>query len=596
MGSHCSVEKNINFTETSIKEKEKPSLLSFHGNLTISQCLSSKTYKDYSMKIDLFKKKVNSLVKKVQLLNDFQQKRKNNSSRITRRIVNSYHKKKSLYSIEKLYDALSTVFNRITSVFGTSYGFPKQELAKLNFDLITRYLAYEDDSTSDERENENIANKIIKRINFFTEDYPFKLNKLENTIKSQKIYVFGYDNDYRVTFYIRPHHNSNERSNKFSINPDDINVHNTSSNMFNSNYNDVNSSQNKNLQSKQTKDAGNINNEYDNIKNALNNRINKDINNKKFKNKYIRQGSIFHKNKNIHNLNTEEEEDNNYIHSIRDNADITENRNSSIKKKTPYDLSLLITDTNNNNDSYQKRLLSQVENMDYIIYMFFIIETVLPTLREKFLFSDEVNIVLDLDNHHIDSEFVKMVLYYFNLMYPLLLNRLCIINFHEKVKKNVYMNKDKDDYFGDKKKINIKNEESNTNNTNSNVIHTNNEIKLLKSDVFSSIQSLNKQISEDNKFDVLVLCDSDFKLKVLKYYNSNCVPFEYGGYHLVNLSALNTNSSSINGFSKKENSSDDSSGIEKQLGDNYSNTVENLIYYDELAEYLLMNIMVKEIY
>ena len=86
--------------------------------------------------------------------------------------------------------------------------------------------------------------------------------------------------------------------------------------------------------------------------------------------------------------------------------------------------------------------------------------------------------------------------------------------------------------------------------------------------------SLSFQMKEDNKFGPLVFCDTDFKLKILKFYNPNCVPFEYGGYHML-----------------EEYNGDDKSKDKKELND-----LDSLYFYDELAEYLLSNILIKEIF
>jgi hypothetical protein len=188
---------------------------------------------------------------------------------------------------EKLFEIALLVFQKISSVYGNSFNFPKQELAKVDYNLIARYLAYEIDEEDD---SGNITKKLIKRINFFSEEFPFKLKKLEKIISSKKIFAFGYDIYNRVTFYVKPYLNG----------------------------------------------------------------------------------------------------------------------------------------------------LFSLEKLDYIVYMFFIVEHLLPTLKEKYNFSDQINIVLDFDNNDADTELIRFIMYYINCYYPLILGKLHIINFQfETLKRNL---------------------------------------------------------------------------------------------------------------------------------------------------------------
>lgn len=153
--------------------------------------------------------------------------------------------------------------------------------------MISRYLAYEID---DEDDSGNITKKIIKRINFFSEEFPFKISKIEKIITSRKIYAFGYDIYKRITFYIKPYLNG-----YFSL-----------------------------------------------------------------------------------------------------------------------------------------------EKIDYIIYIFFIIENLIPTLKEKYSFSDQINIVIDFENNDADTELIRFLMYYFNCYYPMILGKFHVINFQlETLKKNL---------------------------------------------------------------------------------------------------------------------------------------------------------------
>ena len=191
------------------------------------------------------------------------------------------------------------VYQKIGTVFGNSLHFPKQELSKINYNLIARYLAYEVDEDED---TTNIIQKIIKRLNFFSEEFPFKLKKIDKIIQNNKIFVFGYDLYNRITFYIKPF-----------------------SSFSNNNTNTTNM-----------------------------------IGNDK-----------------------------------------------------------------------------EMEHIDYITYMFFIIECVLPTLREKCNFSDQINIVIDFSDADADTELIRFIMTYFNNYYPLLLGKIHIFNFEfNNLKKN----------------------------------------------------------------------------------------------------------------------------------------------------------------
>ncbi len=188
-------------------------------------------------------------------------------------------------------------------MFKNNFNFPKQELVKIDFNLINRYLAYEIDQDYD-KENEiieSVVKKIVKRINFFSEEFPFKLAKLEKIIKSNAIFAFGYDIHRRITFYIRPN-----------------------------------------------------------------------------------TGSV------------------------------------------------------------------KLEKVDYINYMFFILEVLLPILREKYAFSDQINIILNFDHYEADTELIKFIFYYFNSYYPLQISKFHIVNFaFEKLKKNLTFKTEMEelDYF-----------------------------------------------------------------------------------------------------------------------------------------------------
>jgi hypothetical protein len=56
-------------------------------------------------------------------------------------------------------------------------------------------------------ENEliNISDKIIKRTNFLSEEFPFKLYHIINIIQSKCCFVYGYDEELNLNFYLVPY-------------------------------------------------------------------------------------------------------------------------------------------------------------------------------------------------------------------------------------------------------------------------------------------------------------------------------------------------------------------------------------------------------
>ena len=57
-------------------------------------------------------------------------------------------------------------------------------------------------------------------------------------------------------------------------------------------------------------------------------------------------------------------------------------------------------------------------------------EFFLPSLIEKYRFSDQINLVIDFNNQEVDTEFIKLIMYYFTLYYPLLINKIHVVNFN----------------------------------------------------------------------------------------------------------------------------------------------------------------------
>ena len=57
-------------------------------------------------------------------------------------------------------------------------------------------------------------------------------------------------------------------------------------------------------------------------------------------------------------------------------------------------------------------------------------EFFLPTLIDRYTFSDQINIIIDFYNLELDTEFIKLIMYYFNMHYPLLIHKIHLINFN----------------------------------------------------------------------------------------------------------------------------------------------------------------------
>ena len=82
-------------------------------------------------------------------------------------------------NMEKIFNYSIAIYHRISSIYGVNDNYPPEELEAITIPMISKYLSYEY-----EKEDLNlVADKIIKRINFFTEEFPFKLYHLYNMIQ-----------------------------------------------------------------------------------------------------------------------------------------------------------------------------------------------------------------------------------------------------------------------------------------------------------------------------------------------------------------------------------------------------------------------------
>ena len=126
----------------------------------------------------------------------------NNKKRILNQIENSYFNLLPHITSEKLFNTTMAIYHRIGSVYGVTQNYPLNELKKITFPLIGKYLSY-----NFEMENEliNISDKIIKRTNFLSEEFPFKLYHIINIIQSKCCFVYGYDEELNLNFYLVPY-------------------------------------------------------------------------------------------------------------------------------------------------------------------------------------------------------------------------------------------------------------------------------------------------------------------------------------------------------------------------------------------------------
>ena len=127
----------------------------------------------------------------------------NNKKRIINQIENSYFNLLTPeLNSEKLFNATMAIYHRIGSVYGATQNYPLSELKKITFPLIAKYL-----SCDFENENQliSISDKIIKRTNFLSEEFPFKLYHIINIIQSKCCFIYGYDEELNLNFYLLPY-------------------------------------------------------------------------------------------------------------------------------------------------------------------------------------------------------------------------------------------------------------------------------------------------------------------------------------------------------------------------------------------------------
>ena len=166
------------------------------SSLKNKQKLSFINYSEYQKSMETFINFFNIYIPK-------EVKSFNNKKRIINQIENSYFNLLTPeLNSEKLFNATMAIYHRIGSVYGATQNYPLSELKKITFPLIAKYL-----SCDFENENQliSISDKIIKRTNFLSEEFPFKLYHIINIIQSKCCFIYGYDEELNLNFYLLPY-------------------------------------------------------------------------------------------------------------------------------------------------------------------------------------------------------------------------------------------------------------------------------------------------------------------------------------------------------------------------------------------------------
>ena len=120
-------------------------------------------------------------------------------------------------------------------------------------------------------------------------------------------------------------------------------------------------------------------------------------------------------------------------------------------------------------------------NSDYLIYIYFIIEIVLPILKERFNFSNLVNFIINFNGNEADTEMITYLMTNFNNYYPLGLGKVHIVNFQVE--------------------------------------------KLIPN------KSFRNEVGQFDIFRNLIFHNESYQFQLVKDININNLPIKYGGYH-----------------------------------------------------------------
>lgn len=258
-----------------------------------SSYLGFKSYMEYFSEMNAFTYLFQSLIMEIGLTS--------NLTLFEAQILNNSIAFLSLITTEDLFDVAMTIYHRIGSIYGSSISYNRNELSKITFSLISKYLAVQ--NPLQDGLMSTITDNIIKRINYFTDEFPFRLKSIMNLIQEKCIFAFKYDKIRNMNIYIEP---------------------------FVLGYN----------------------------------------------------------------------------------------------KPFTY--------------------------MDYVVYIIFLIENVIPSLKLRCYFNERINIIINFNQDEVNTEMISYILHWINMFYPLVINKFFIVNFDEETLfKNVaFKNELEDsDYF-----------------------------------------------------------------------------------------------------------------------------------------------------
>lgn len=159
--------------------------------------LNFKNYQDYYNTMQILKDTIKDTISNIITLSKFKCPKKINPESSY-----EYFEYMGNINIKSLTTFAYSIYQKIGEIYKENIPFPKEELSKINYSLISKYKAYENQLEDEEYAGKFVIDKIIRRINFFTEEFPFKLKNLDKIILSKKIYCFGYDRNLRINIYL----------------------------------------------------------------------------------------------------------------------------------------------------------------------------------------------------------------------------------------------------------------------------------------------------------------------------------------------------------------------------------------------------------
>ena len=94
---------------------------------------------------------------------------------------------------------------------------------------------------------------------------------------------------------------------------------------------------------------------------------------------------------------------------------------------------------------------NNISYIDYVIYIMFVIEIVIPCLeKHKVILGEKINIIINFNGDEPNTELITFIITYLNNFYPLKLNKINVVNYEiHKLKENVIFTNSLDniDYF-----------------------------------------------------------------------------------------------------------------------------------------------------